>query len=62
MLVRLQPSCSASHDTLKAGMVITVEPGVYLPGVGGVRIENTCLVKENGSEPLTTARKELVVL
>ena len=56
---RLSPSC---HDTLKAGMVITVEPGVYLPGVGGVRIENTCLVKENGSEPLTTARKELVIL
>jgi len=43
-------------------MVITVEPGIYLPGVGGVRIENTCLVRENGSEPLTTARKELVIL
>ena len=56
---RLSPNC---HDVLKAGMVITVEPGVYLPGLGGVRIENTCLVKENGSEPLTTARKELVVL
>ena len=56
---RLSPGC---HDILKAGMVITVEPGVYVPGVGGVRIENTCLVKENGSEPLTTARKELVVL
>jgi Xaa-Pro aminopeptidase len=56
---RLSPSC---HDTLKAGMVITVEPGIYLPGIGGVRIENTCLVKENGSEPLTTARKELVIL
>lgn len=56
---RLSASC---HDVLKAGMVITVEPGVYIPGLGGVRIENTCLVKENGSEPLTTARKELVVL
>ena len=56
---RLSPGC---HDLLKAGMVITVEPGVYLPGVGGVRIENTCLVRENGSEPLTTARKDLVVL
>ena len=56
---RLSPSCG---DTLKAGMVITVEPGVYLPGVGGVRIENTCLVKEDGSEPLTTARKDLVIL
>ena len=43
-------------------MVITVEPGVYIPGLGGVRIENTCLVKENGAEALTTARKELVVL
>ncbi len=56
---RLSPGC---HDILKAGMVITVEPGIYLPGVGGVRIENTCLVKEGGSEPLTTARKELIIL
>ena len=56
---RLSPKC---RDTLKAGMVITVEPGIYLPGIGGVRIENTCLVKEAGSEPLTTARKELVIL
>ncbi len=51
-----------SHDILAAGMVITVEPGIYLPGIGGVRIENTCLVKEQGSEPLTTAGKELVIL
>ena len=56
---RLSPSC---HEVLKAGMVITVEPGIYIPELGGVRIENTCLVKENGSEPLTTARKELVIL
>ncbi len=56
---RLSPKC---HDTLRAGMVITVEPGVYLPGIGGVRIENTCLVKEDGSEALTTARRELVIL
>ncbi|MBQ3704859.1 MAG: aminopeptidase P family protein [Clostridia bacterium] len=56
---RLSQKC---QDVLKAGMVITVEPGIYLPGVGGVRIENTCLVKEKGSEPLTTARKELVIL
>ena len=51
-----------SHDTLAAGMVITVEPGIYLPGVGGVRIEDTCLVRERGSETLTTAKKELIIL
>lgn len=56
---RLSPSC---HDILKAGIVITVEPGVYLPEVGGVRIENTCLVKENGCVPLTTADKQLIIL
>ena len=56
---RLSPSC---HDTLKAGVVITVEPGVYLPGIGGVRIEDTCLVKENGCVPLTTADKQLIIL
>ena len=56
---RLSPAC---HDVLKAGMVITVEPGIYLPGVGGVRIENTCLVRENGCTPLTTAEKQLIIL
>lgn len=56
---RLSPNCS---DVLKAGVVITVEPGIYLPGVGGVRIENTCLVKENGCVPLTTADKQLIIL
>ena len=56
---RLSPSC---QEILKAGVVITVEPGVYVPGVGGVRIENTCLVKENGCEALTDAEKQLIIL
>ena len=56
---RLSQMC---HDILQAGMVITVEPGIYLPGIGGVRIEDTCLVRENGSESLTTARRELIML
>ena len=56
---RLSQTC---NDVLKAGIVITVEPGIYLPGVGGVRIENTCLVKENGCVPLTTADKQLIIL
>ena len=56
---RLSQNC---REVMKAGIVITVEPGVYLPGVGGVRIENTCLVKENGCVPLTTADKQLIIL
>ncbi len=56
---RLSTTC---HDILRPGMVITVEPGIYIPGLGGVRIEDTCLVKENGSEPLTTAPRELIIL
>ncbi len=39
---------------LKAGMVTTVEPGIYLPEVGGVRLENMVLVREGGNRPLNT--------
>ena len=56
---RLSTAC---HDVLKAGVVITVEPGIYVPGLGGVRIEDTCLVRENGCVPLTTADKHLIIL
>jgi Xaa-Pro aminopeptidase len=48
-----------SKITLKPGMVLTVEPGIYLPGVGGVRIEDDILVTETGYKVLTTLPKSL---
>jgi Xaa-Pro aminopeptidase len=44
-------------DVLAPGMTLTVEPGIYLPGVGGARVEDTFVVTENGCEPLTTLPK-----
>jgi len=47
---------------LRAGMVITIEPGVYLPEIGGVRIEDTVLVTAGGAELLTNSSKQLLVI
>lgn len=51
-----------SEDTLAAGNVVTVEPGVYLPGELGVRIEDLVVVREQGPEILTSLSKELRVV
>lgn len=51
-----------SGGRLVAGDVLTVEPGVYFPGVGGVRIEDTLLVTDTGSRCLTTIPRDLVRL
>lgn len=45
---------------LAGGMTVTIEPGVYVPGSGGVRIEDTLVVTENGARVLTTMTKDLV--
>jgi len=49
-------------ETLQPGMVITIEPGVYLPGKFGVRIEDTVVVTSSGCEILTPCPKDLVVI
>ena len=51
-----------SKSYLEAGMVITIEPGIYIPDLGGVRIEDMVLVEEDGCEVLTRTPKDLKIL
>src|ERR1051326_8016832 len=50
------------QELLKPGMVITIEPGAYVPGLGGVRIEDMVLVTDSGCQVLTPTPKELLTL
>jgi len=50
-----------SDDILRTNQVVTVEPGLYEPGVGGVRIEDTVVVKKHRIENLTPLEKELEI-
>ncbi|WP_138420548.1 M24 family metallopeptidase [Aquibacillus sediminis] len=57
------PSMSHLNDgILKEGMVFTIEPGIYLPGIGGVRIEDDVLITKDGFETLTIFPKELQII
>lgn len=56
---RLSP---VSQAKLETNLVITVEPGIYVPGLGGVRIENSCVVTDTASRSLVSAPRELIIL
>ncbi|MCL2785862.1 MAG: aminopeptidase P family protein [Methanomassiliicoccaceae archaeon] len=57
------PSVShLSKDVFKEGMIVTAEPGIYIPGVGGIRIEDTILITNDGAERLTDFDKEMTVI
>jgi len=45
---------------LLEGMVVSIDPGIYIPGWGGVRVEDTVVVTANGCETLTKAEKKLL--
>ncbi|AAT75738.1 Xaa-Pro-dipeptidase [Mesoplasma florum L1] len=58
-----EPYASAAGNTiLKENMTLTIEPGIYIPGLGGVRIEDDILVLKDGYRMLTSATRELVKL
>ncbi|MBI3742649.1 MAG: aminopeptidase P family protein [Chloroflexi bacterium] len=58
--VRASYTC-APKETLRANMTLTIEPGIYLPGWGGVRIEDLVVIQEDGIDVLSQATKEPVV-
>ncbi|MFB3160496.1 aminopeptidase P family protein [Neobacillus sp. 179-J 1A1 HS] len=57
------PALSFRSDlVLEPGMIVTVEPGIYLPGLGGVRIEDDTLITKDHNEAFTHSTKELIIL
>lgn len=63
MEVHEGPSLSYISETvLEPGMVVTVEPGIYVPQVGGCRIEDDIVITKTGNERLTKSTKELIIL
>ena len=59
-ITRRRPDVEAGDEAVRAGMVFTIEPGAYLPGWGGVRIEDDVLVTDHGVDVLTDAPTDLI--
>ncbi|MDQ0231937.1 Xaa-Pro aminopeptidase [Metabacillus malikii] len=63
MEVHEGPALSVRSNTiLEPGMVVTVEPGIYVAGLGGVRIEDDTVITDSGNESLSHSPKELIIL
>ncbi|MCL2607782.1 MAG: aminopeptidase P family protein [Methanomassiliicoccaceae archaeon] len=63
MSIHESPSVSSrSDDTLKEGMIVSAEPGIYIPGIGGIRIEDSVLITKNGFKELTEFDEMMTVI
>ncbi|MDR0309306.1 MAG: aminopeptidase P family protein [Candidatus Methanoplasma sp.] len=51
-----------SEQVLREGNIVSAEPGIYIPGVGGIRIEDTCLITKNGCERLTDFNRSITIV